>query len=180
MPRCTGFQQGSGGRSFEKSPSSPGRNRHSHPRLDDSRTKAFLHDLDDPTDAQWTRPRTCTDLQHSSSRCSTRGYCGTMSHDTEVVYQRYMGWYDRNPPNLHALPPVPVAKNYVEYMGGRGGEAGRVREPGQPGGEAAARGRARADGDARHLPRLAQHRDAVNASHEYRLMTRADSVISRA
>ena len=111
---------------------------------------------------------------------STRGYCGTMSHDTEVVYQRYMGWYDRNPPNLHALPPVPVAKNYVEYMGGRGGEAGRVREPGQPGGEAAARGRARADGDARHLPRLAQHRDAVNASHEYRLMTRADSVISRA
>jgi alkyl sulfatase BDS1-like metallo-beta-lactamase superfamily hydrolase len=40
-----------------------------------------------------------------------------MSHDTEVVYQRYMGWYDRNPPNLHALPPVPVAKNYVEYMG---------------------------------------------------------------
>jgi alkyl sulfatase BDS1-like metallo-beta-lactamase superfamily hydrolase len=29
-----------------------------------------------------------------------------------------MGWYDANPANLHALPPEPAAKLYVEAMGG--------------------------------------------------------------
>ena len=47
-----------------------------------------------------------------------RGYYGTLSHNTKAIYQRYMGWYDGNPANLHRLPPEAAAKKYVEYMGG--------------------------------------------------------------
>ncbi len=49
---------------------------------------------------------------------STRGYYGTIKHNSRAVYQRYMGWYDGNPANLDNLPPESAAKNYVEYMGG--------------------------------------------------------------
>ena len=34
------------------------------------------------------------------------------------VYNRYLGWYDGNPANLHPLPPVEAAGRYVEMMGG--------------------------------------------------------------
>jgi alkyl sulfatase BDS1-like metallo-beta-lactamase superfamily hydrolase len=47
-----------------------------------------------------------------------RGYYGTMSHNSKAIYQRYMGWYDANPSNLHALPPVAAGTHYVEAMGG--------------------------------------------------------------
>ena len=47
-----------------------------------------------------------------------RGYYGTVSHNAKAVYQRYLGWFDGNPANLHPLPPVPSAERYVEYMGG--------------------------------------------------------------
>ena len=47
-----------------------------------------------------------------------RGYYGTVKHNSRAVYQRYMGWYDANPSTLDQLPPEPVAKKYVEYMGG--------------------------------------------------------------
>ncbi|ABL98721.1 alkyl/aryl-sulfatase [Shewanella amazonensis] len=49
---------------------------------------------------------------------STRGYYGTLRHNSRAVYQRYMGWYDGNPANLNNLPPEDAAKKYVEYMGG--------------------------------------------------------------
>jgi len=58
---------------------------------------------------------------------ATRGYYGTMSHNTKAIYQRYMGWYDGNPVNLHSLPPVPAAKKYVEYMGGEAAVITRAR-----------------------------------------------------
>jgi len=47
-----------------------------------------------------------------------RGYYGTLRHNSRAVYQRYMGWYDGNPSSLDELPPEPLAKKYVEYMGG--------------------------------------------------------------
>jgi alkyl sulfatase BDS1-like metallo-beta-lactamase superfamily hydrolase len=47
-----------------------------------------------------------------------RGYYGSVSHDVKAVYQRYLGWFDGNPANLHPLPPVDAAKKYVEFMGG--------------------------------------------------------------
>ncbi|PZU46751.1 MAG: hypothetical protein DI568_11495 [Sphingomonas sp.] len=49
---------------------------------------------------------------------ATRGYYGTMRHNSRAVYQRYMGWYDGNPANLNPLAPVDAARKYVEYMGG--------------------------------------------------------------
>jgi alkyl sulfatase BDS1-like metallo-beta-lactamase superfamily hydrolase len=47
-----------------------------------------------------------------------RGYYGTVSHNVKAVYQRYLGWFDANPANLHPLPPVEAGARYVECMGG--------------------------------------------------------------
>ena len=47
-----------------------------------------------------------------------RGYYGTTSHNSKAVYQYYFGWFDGNPANLNALPPVVVAEKYVAAMGG--------------------------------------------------------------
>ncbi len=48
----------------------------------------------------------------------TRGYYGTLNHNAKAVYQRYLGWFDGNPANLHKHPPVEAAKRYVELAGG--------------------------------------------------------------
>src|SRR5262249_28445 len=48
----------------------------------------------------------------------SRGYYGSVKHDTRAVYQRYMGFYDGNPSTLDELPPEEAAKKYVDYMGG--------------------------------------------------------------
>jgi alkyl sulfatase BDS1-like metallo-beta-lactamase superfamily hydrolase len=53
-----------------------------------------------------------------ASEWYTRGYYGTLNHNAKAVYQRYLGWFDGNPANLHPLPPVEAGKRYVEYMGG--------------------------------------------------------------
>lgn len=47
-----------------------------------------------------------------------RGYYGTLNHNAKAIYQRYMGWYDGNPANLYALPPVEAARRYVKLAGG--------------------------------------------------------------
>ncbi|MFP3907795.1 MAG: alkyl/aryl-sulfatase [Acidimicrobiales bacterium] len=47
-----------------------------------------------------------------------RGYYGTINHNVKAVYQRYLGWFDANPANLHTLPPVETGRRYVELMGG--------------------------------------------------------------
>ncbi|MDA0128196.1 MBL fold metallo-hydrolase [Vibrio sp. MarTm2] len=49
---------------------------------------------------------------------NTRGYYGTLRHNSRAVYQRYMGWYSGNPSDLNNLPPTNAAVKYVEYMGG--------------------------------------------------------------
>ncbi|QFT12823.1 alkyl/aryl-sulfatase [Vibrio sp. THAF190c] len=49
---------------------------------------------------------------------ATRGYYGTLRHNSRAVYQRYMGWYTGNPSDLNNLPPTNAAVNYVDYMGG--------------------------------------------------------------
>lgn len=51
-------------------------------------------------------------------RWFNRGYYGTMMHNSRAVYQRYMGWYDGNPANLHVLPPAEEAQRFVRAMGG--------------------------------------------------------------
>ncbi|HEY5071195.1 MAG TPA: alkyl sulfatase dimerization domain-containing protein [Caulobacteraceae bacterium] len=48
----------------------------------------------------------------------TRGLYGTLNHNAKAVYQRYLGWFDGNPANLHRLPPVEAAEAYVALAGG--------------------------------------------------------------
>lgn len=48
----------------------------------------------------------------------TRGYYGTLSHNTKAVYQRYLGWFDGNPANLHKHTPTQAGKRYVDLAGG--------------------------------------------------------------
>jgi alkyl sulfatase BDS1-like metallo-beta-lactamase superfamily hydrolase len=49
---------------------------------------------------------------------ATRGYYGTVSHNSKAVYQHYFGWFDGNPANLNPLPPTQQAERYVLAMGG--------------------------------------------------------------
>ncbi len=57
-----------------------------------------------------------------------RGYYGTISHDAKAIYQKYLGWFDGNPANLHPLPPQEAAKRYVEFMGGAEAVLARAQE----------------------------------------------------
>ncbi|MCB1262280.1 MAG: MBL fold metallo-hydrolase, partial [Acidimicrobiales bacterium] len=58
----------------------------------------------------------------------THGYYGSVSHNIKAIYQRYMGWYDANPANLWAHPPVEAATRYVAAMGGRDGALAVARQ----------------------------------------------------
>lgn len=53
-----------------------------------------------------------------ASEWYTRGYYGTLNHNAKAVYQRYLGWFDGNPANLHKHPPVEAGKRYVDLAGG--------------------------------------------------------------
>ena len=57
-----------------------------------------------------------------------RDYYGTVIHNAKAVYQRYLGWYDSNPVNLHALPPEETAKKYLAYMGSAQAVIARARQ----------------------------------------------------
>jgi alkyl sulfatase BDS1-like metallo-beta-lactamase superfamily hydrolase len=47
-----------------------------------------------------------------------RGYYGSVNHNVKAIYQRYLGFFDGNPANLHPLPPEQAGAQYVEFMGG--------------------------------------------------------------
>ncbi|MGB5325449.1 MAG: alkyl sulfatase dimerization domain-containing protein [Pseudomonadales bacterium] len=51
---------------------------------------------------------------------SSRGYYGTVRHNSKAVYQWYMGWFDAVAANLDPLPPAQAARGYVELAGGAG------------------------------------------------------------
>ena len=57
-----------------------------------------------------------------------RGYYGSVNHNAKAIYQRYLGWYDSNPANLHPLPPVEAGKKYVEFMGGADAIIAKAKE----------------------------------------------------
>jgi alkyl sulfatase BDS1-like metallo-beta-lactamase superfamily hydrolase len=63
-----------------------------------------------------------------ASQSHTRGYYGTISHNSKAVYQRYIGWYDGNPSNLHPHPPEESGARYVEAMGGADAVVARGRD----------------------------------------------------
>ncbi len=49
---------------------------------------------------------------------ATRGYYGTLSHNSKAVYQRYFGWWGGVPADYVSLPPEAEAAKYVAAMGG--------------------------------------------------------------
>jgi alkyl sulfatase BDS1-like metallo-beta-lactamase superfamily hydrolase len=57
----------------------------------------------------------------------TRDYYGTLNHNAKAVYQRYLGWFDGNPANLHKLPPAEAGRRYVELAGGAEALLGHAR-----------------------------------------------------
>jgi len=57
-----------------------------------------------------------------------RDYYGTVNHNAKAVYQRYLGWYDSNPANLHPLPPEQSAAKFLEYMGSSSAVIARARQ----------------------------------------------------
>jgi len=59
---------------------------------------------------------------------AVRDYYGTVSHNVKATYVKYLGAYDANPANLHALPPAESAPRYVELMGGAERVLERARE----------------------------------------------------
>jgi len=59
---------------------------------------------------------------------STRGYYGTLSHNSKAIYQKYLGWYDANPANLSPLPTSDKAKKAIAYMGGAEAVITKARE----------------------------------------------------
>ncbi|HEX4182655.1 MAG TPA: alkyl sulfatase dimerization domain-containing protein [Caulobacteraceae bacterium] len=62
-----------------------------------------------------------------ASEWHTRGYYGTLNHNAKAVYQRYLGWFDGNPANLHKLPPVEAGRRYVDLAGGAEALLGKAR-----------------------------------------------------
>lgn len=59
---------------------------------------------------------------------ATRGYYGTVNHNSKAVYNFYLGYFSGNPAELHPLPPEPAAKRYVEYMGGADAILAKARQ----------------------------------------------------
>jgi alkyl sulfatase BDS1-like metallo-beta-lactamase superfamily hydrolase len=59
---------------------------------------------------------------------SSRGYYGSLSHNMRAVYNYYLGYYDGNPATLNHLPPVELAKRYVDAMGGEKAVLQRARK----------------------------------------------------
>jgi alkyl sulfatase BDS1-like metallo-beta-lactamase superfamily hydrolase len=57
-----------------------------------------------------------------------RGYYGSVNHNVKGIYQRYLGWYDSNPANLHPLPPEEESVRFVEFMGGADAVTAKARE----------------------------------------------------
>jgi alkyl sulfatase BDS1-like metallo-beta-lactamase superfamily hydrolase len=57
-----------------------------------------------------------------------RGYYGSVNHNAKAIYQKYLGWFDGNPANLHALPPEEAGQKYVEFMGGADAVLAKARD----------------------------------------------------
>jgi alkyl sulfatase BDS1-like metallo-beta-lactamase superfamily hydrolase len=49
---------------------------------------------------------------------ATRGYYGTVSHNSRAVYNFYLGYFSGSPVELNPHPPAKTAPRYVEMMGG--------------------------------------------------------------
>lgn len=57
-------------------------------------------------------------FQSEPDAFNTRGYYGTLNHNSKAVYQYYFGWWGGVPATYNALPHVVTASRYVDAMGG--------------------------------------------------------------
>ncbi|MEO1658714.1 MAG: alkyl sulfatase dimerization domain-containing protein [Pseudomonadota bacterium] len=53
-----------------------------------------------------------------SETFDTRGYYGTLNHNSKAVYQHYFGWWSGVPADYYALPRTETSVRYVSAMGG--------------------------------------------------------------
>ena len=85
-------------------------------------TYKFIHDQTVRSmNAGLTGPEIAETLQLPKAlqeHLNVHGYYGTLRHNVKAVYQFYLGWFDANPANLDAHPPVEAGKRYVDAMGG--------------------------------------------------------------
>ena len=56
--------------------------------------------------------------QFQSDSFDTRGYYGTLNHNSKAVYQHYFGWWGGVPADYNKLPHEVSAARYVAAMGG--------------------------------------------------------------
>jgi alkyl sulfatase BDS1-like metallo-beta-lactamase superfamily hydrolase len=97
-----------------------------------------------------------------TAQSHTRGYYGTISHNSKAVYQRYIGWYDGNPSNLNLHTPEDSGSRYVEAMGGAN--------------EVVAKARTAFDkGDYRWVVELLNHVVFADPDHEEARLLQADA-----
>lgn len=59
---------------------------------------------------------------------ATRGYYGTLRHNSRAIYQYYMGWYNGNPSDLNNLPDLQASIRYVALMGGADKVVNKAKE----------------------------------------------------
>ncbi|MGK2740312.1 alkyl/aryl-sulfatase [Tepidicaulis sp. LMO-SS28] len=93
----------------------------------------------------------------------SRGYYGTLNHNAKAVYQRYLGWFDGNPANLHKLPPEEAGKRYVAAMGGAGAVLKTARA-------------AFEEGDYRWVAELVNHLVFADPANEEARLLQADAL----
>lgn len=93
----------------------------------------------------------------------TRGYYGTLSHNTKAVYQRYLGWFDGNPAHLHPHPPEAAARRYVDLAGGAEALIAKGREAFEA-------------GDYRWVAELTNHLVFADPGHEAARALQADAL----
>ena len=98
-----------------------------------------------------------------ANQSHVQGYYGTVSHNVRSVYNRYLGWYDGNPANLHPHTPVDSGKRYVEMMGG----ADKVIEGARV---------AFADGDYRWVTQVLNHVIFVDPANQVARQLSADAM----
>lgn len=85
-------------------------------------TYKFIHDQSVRLASRGLTPREIAETiempRSLAEDFATRGYYGTVRHNSKAVYQFYFGWYDGNPANLDPLPPEAEGKRYVDAIGG--------------------------------------------------------------
>ncbi|MEM9667497.1 MAG: alkyl sulfatase dimerization domain-containing protein [Pseudomonadota bacterium] len=57
-------------------------------------------------------------FQGDADAFNTRGYYGTLNHNSKAVYQYYFGWWSGVPADYYKRPRVETAARYVAAMGG--------------------------------------------------------------